>query len=53
MREINMQFRAEAFNTFNHTNFVGVSNNITSSTFGQITSAGSARVLQVGAKLNF
>lgn len=53
MREINMQFRAEAFNTFNHTNFVGVSNNITAGTFGQITSAGSARVLQVGAKLNF
>ncbi len=51
--ETNLQFRAEAFNTFNHTNFVGVSSNTTASTFGQVTSAASARVLQVGTKFNF
>ncbi len=51
--ETNLQFRAEAFNTFNHTNFVAVSSNFTASTFGQVTSAASARVLQMGAKLNF
>ena len=53
INESELQLRAEAFNTFNHTNFLGLSNNITASNFGQITSAGSARILQVGAKINF
>jgi hypothetical protein len=49
-----MQLRAEAFNAFNHTNFVGIGATLqTPSTFGEATSAASARVLQVGAKINF
>jgi hypothetical protein len=51
--ETNLQLRAEAFNTFNHTNFVGLSTNMTAANFGQVTSAASARVLQFGAKLTF
>jgi len=50
---VKMQLRAEAFNTFNHTNFLGLSTNITASNFGAVTSAGPARVMQVGAKVNF
>ena len=51
--ETNLQLRAEAFNTFNHTNFVGLSTNMTAANFGQVTSAASARILQLGAKINF
>jgi hypothetical protein len=48
-----MQLRGEAFNVFNHTNWVGLSNNITAGNYGQITSAADARRLQLGAKFNF
>ena len=52
--ETSMQLRAEAFNAFNHTNFVTIGSTLqTPSTFGVATSAGSARILQVGAKINF
>ncbi|MBV8573409.1 MAG: TonB-dependent receptor plug domain-containing protein [Acidobacteriaceae bacterium] len=47
------QLRCETFNTFNHTNFSGVSTNINSNTFGQVTSAHDPRNLQLGLKLNF
>jgi hypothetical protein len=49
----NFQFRAEAFNLFNHTNFGQPSNNKSTSTFGQILSSNPARILQLAAKLNF
>jgi hypothetical protein len=52
-RELTMQLRGEAFNVFNHTNWVGLSNNITAGNYGQITSASDARRLQLGAKFNF
>jgi Carboxypeptidase regulatory-like domain len=53
------QFRAESFNTWNHTQFGnsgqngGFSTNLTSSNFGQITGAFDPRVFQLGAKLIF
>ena len=50
---INFQFRAEAFNLFNHTNFGQPSNNLSTATFGKILSSNSARILQLAAKLNF
>ena len=47
------QFRAESYNTFNHTEFNGVSTGFTSSNFGQVTSTYDPRVLQLGAKFLF
>jgi hypothetical protein len=47
------QFRADAFNVWNHTQFRNVDSNTTSSTFGQVTSTFDPRVFQLGAKLVF
>jgi hypothetical protein len=47
------EFRAESFNTWNHTEFDQVSNALGSSNFGQVTSAFDPRVFQLGAKLYF
>lgn len=48
-----MQFRAESFNTFNHTNFNGVATTLGLSNYGQVTTAGNARILQLAAKIRF
>jgi len=48
-----LQFRAEWFNFFNHTNFDGVSTTLGAGNFGQITSARSARVTQLALKFEF
>ena len=58
---VNIEFRAEAFNVFNHTNFFipvdtttnMVRQNINSTTFGQITETFDPRILQFAIKLNF
>lgn len=47
------QFRAETFNTFNHTNFDSISTNITSSTYGRVTGVRDPRIMQLGLKFNF
>jgi hypothetical protein len=47
------QFRADAFNVWNHTQFRNVDSNNTSSTFGQVTSTFDPRTFQLGAKLVF
>jgi len=51
----NLEFRAEAFNAFNHTNyFVSAENNdINSTTFGRLTTTFDPRILQFALKLNF
>ncbi|QEE31383.1 TonB-dependent receptor [Terriglobus albidus] len=46
-------FRAEAFNLFNHANYQTPDTNWSNSTFGQITAAYPARQLQLAAKLIF
>jgi len=49
-----LQFRAEAFNVLNHTNFNSfLSTRLGSSLFGQIGSARDPRIMQLGLKLNF
>jgi hypothetical protein len=48
-----VQFRAETFNVFNHTNFSAVGTNITLATFGKVTTANDPRILQLGLKLYF
>jgi hypothetical protein len=52
-RGTRFEFRAESFNTWNHTEFNAVSNGLGSSNFGQVTSAFDPRVFQLGAKLYF
>jgi hypothetical protein len=49
----NLEFRGEAFNAFNHANWNSPGVGIGSSTFGQITSFSSPRILQVGLKLSY
>ena len=51
-----LQFRIEAFNVFNHAQFFGpasVNGNINSSTFGEVVSAASPRLMQAAVKLAF
>lgn len=48
-----LHVRTEAFNLFNHPNFSQPSANISSATFGQITSASDPRILQASIKLTF
>jgi hypothetical protein len=51
---LNIEFRADAFNIFNRTNFnVGQVQNINDSQFGVINAAFAPRVLQFALKLNF
>ena len=50
---IDLQFRAEAFNVFNHPNFDLPDNFLGSPTFGRILSAQSPRHIQFGLKLLF
>jgi hypothetical protein len=48
-----IQFRAEAFNTFNHPNFMLPENDLASPEFGQILQAAPPRLLQLALKLVF
>ncbi len=48
-----LEFRVESFNTFNHTQFNGISSTFTASNFGQVTSVWDPRVFQMGLKLMF
>jgi len=48
-----LQFRAEFFNLFNHTNLGLPNNNLQSAQFGRITNAGSPRIIQFALKYAF
>jgi hypothetical protein len=48
-----LSIRFEVFNALNHPNWNNPNLNITSSTFGRITSAGTLRQLQLAAKYDF
>jgi hypothetical protein len=49
----NLQFRAEAYNLFNHTNFNALSTVFGSTTFGQVTSTRDPRLIQFGLKFSY
>ena len=48
-----LEFRAETFNTFNHTQFTNPSATLTVGNFGQITGTYQPRIWQFGMKLLF
>ena len=51
---MNLEFRADAFNPFNHTEFNAVGHTITTpSQFGKVTSAKNARNLMLGLRLSW
>ena len=51
---MSLQFRAEAFNLFNHTNFQSIGTTLTTkSTFGRVTAVRDPRILQLALKLSF
>ena len=51
--DIHMQFRAESFNTFNHTEFNNVDTGTGDGNFGQVTSTYDPREFQLGLKFLF
>ncbi|MBI1760785.1 MAG: hypothetical protein HYR56_05040 [Acidobacteria bacterium] len=55
-----LQFRAESFNTFNHTDFTGLNTNVSfdasgnpTNGFGSVNASGPGRSLEFGLKLRF
>ena len=50
---VNLQFRGEFFNAFNHVNFNNLSTNVDSSNFGKLLGAHNPRTIQLGLKLYF
>jgi len=48
-----LEFRAEAFNVFNHTNFNGVSTSFGSGTYGTITSTRDPRIFEFALRYQF
>jgi hypothetical protein len=50
---LRLQLRFEFFNIFNRVNLGGISSNLSSSTFGRVTSQLNPRWIQIGAKIIF
>ncbi|MFI5071894.1 MAG: hypothetical protein ACHP8A_13485, partial [Terriglobales bacterium] len=50
---ISAQFRAEAFNVFNHTNFDTIRASLTSGSNSRVTGVRDPRIMQLGMKLYF
>jgi hypothetical protein len=48
-----MEFRAEFFNIFNHTNFTTVSTTFGAATFGQVTAAADPRIIELALRYQF
>jgi hypothetical protein len=51
--KVNLQFRAEAFNVWNHASFRNPNMNASSRDFGTISDAGHPRLIQFALKLTF
>jgi hypothetical protein len=52
-QRINLQFRAELFSAFNHTQLGSPNGSITAPDFGRISSAGGTRTVQLGLRLSY
>jgi hypothetical protein len=50
---LSTEFRAEAFNVANHPNFKNVDTGLGDGSYGQVTSAGDPRILELAAKVIF
>ena len=50
---VGLQYRLEAFNVFNETNFTTVGTVLGNTTFGRVTAAGDPRMIQMGFKVTF
>jgi hypothetical protein len=48
---VNLQFRADAFNAFNHAQFLNPDSNMSDTNFGKITTVGPSREFQFSLKL--
>ena len=48
-----LQVRTDMFNSLNHTNLSGLVVEITNARFGQLTSTGGARTVQLNARLTW
>jgi hypothetical protein len=48
-----VRFRAEAFNSFNHTNLATVDTNLNSPAFGQVSGVSDPRIFQFGLEVRF
>jgi hypothetical protein len=53
MEKVHIEFRAEAFNTFNHTNPNNPTTTLSSTNYGKITGAADPRILELAARLKF
>jgi hypothetical protein len=51
--DVRLQFRAEMFNILNHTNYRALSLNVTSGSYGQVTSVRDPRTMQMALKIVF
>jgi hypothetical protein len=51
--KVNVQFRGEFFNIFNHAQFSGVVTSLGGATFGQVNAARDSRITQLGLRLMF
>jgi hypothetical protein len=48
-----LEFRAEAYNAFNHTQFSAVGTNMNVANFGHVTTARSPRTMQLSMRITF
>jgi hypothetical protein len=53
MEKANLEFRAEAFNTFNHTNPNNPNATVGNVNYGKVTSAADPRIMEVALRLKF